>query len=205
MTTIIKSLVEWKVILLDTSIIIALIQHKHGNSTDERIKFIRHLISLLAKNNSGDGKSRVFAISSISICEILTRLTGEEKLNEINHLIGGSEITYYNFDIETALSFSDQLRPELSIKKLNKKASKKGEKIGDIAIAREWIVRDMMILMNGKINKVDVALTVDKKTFYPLANDLNIFCALAYKEYWKYGPMFLISYDHDKALRENLQ
>ncbi len=67
-------------------------------------------------------------------------------------------------------------------------------------MARQWISKDYMIAMTGFVKGVDVILTVDKNTFYPICNDFKTStCILSYPELFEHSEQFILSYHYDKA------
>lgn len=198
-----KGVLDWKTILLDTSIIASLFNSENPNSTDDKITFIRELINYLSDSDASDGKPRRFLIPSIVLTELLVKENDQEKIKRILRVLNSSNVEFIDFDVETALLFNHQLYPYLTKDQLHMFAKEFGFRTNDFMMAREWINRDFMIIMCGVSNKVDVILTADKKTFYPLTKKADAFCALAYREYFEKPHRSVTKYYHEKAFKAN--
>lgn len=198
-----KGVLDWKTIMLDTSIIASLFNSENPKSTDDKITFIRELVDYLSDSDASDGKPRRFLIPSIVLTELLVKENDQAKIKRILRVLNSSNIEFIDFDVETALLFNYQLYPYLSKDQLHSFAKEFGFQTHDFMMAREWINRDFMIIMCGVSNKVDVILTADKKTFYPLTKKVNAFCALAYREYFEKPHRSVTKYYHAKVLEEN--
>lgn len=193
-----KPITEWENILIDTGVILALF--KSQKSTDPGVLFVRKLIDYLTKSKTGNSKDRLIYISTISLSEILLKESGEEKISRILKVIDSNNIVFTAFEIDTALSFNTRLQPYLERAGLHIKAREIGFKTNDFAMAREWISRDYMIAMSGFTEKVDVIITLDKNTFYPICNDFKTStCILAYGELFECSEQFVIKYHYDKV------
>ncbi|WP_298531105.1 hypothetical protein [uncultured Algibacter sp.] len=199
-----KGILDWKVIMLDTSIILALFTSEKEGVTDDRVLFTRELIDYLNSSNASDKKPRKFLVSSIVISEILTRENDSEKIKKILRVLDSENVEFVDFDLETSLLFNNQLYPHLGSKTLNKLAESYGFKSHEFMMAREWITRDFMIIMSGASNKADVILTADYKTFYQLANKSDVFCALTYRHLFEKPYKSATNYYHDKAKSQYL-
>lgn len=180
-----KPINEWENILLDTSIICSLFTSENNDVTDEVILFVKEFIRYLTHNKSNKGNERHFYISTITISELLTSENDLEKIKRIIAVIDSSNVNFIDFDLNTSLIFNRDLHPILSKKKLNELADNYGFKSHNYLMAREWIIRDLMIIESGKSQDVDVILTTDKKTFYPLCEKANACCILTYPEYFR--------------------
>ncbi len=204
MAVIDKGILDWKVIMLDTSIICALFTSENTKVKDDRILFTRELIDYLNNSKASDDKPRKFIISSIVISELLTRENDSEKIKKVLRVLDSDNVEFVDFDLETSLLFNNQLYPYLANKELNKLASSFGFKSHEYMMAREWITRDFMIIMSGVSNKADVILTADYKTFYQLANKSDAFCALTYRSLFEKPYKSATKYYHDKAKSDYL-
>ena len=198
-----KGVLDWKTILLDTSVIASLFNSENPKSTDDKITFIRELIDYLSDSNASDGKPRKFLIPSIVLTELLVKENDQEKIKRILRVLNSSNVEFIDFDVDTALLFNHQLYPYLTKEQLHSFAEEFGFKTNDFMMAREWINRDFMIIMCGVSNKVDVILTADKKTFYPLTKKVNAFCALVYREYFEKPHRSVTKYYHAEAFEGN--
>jgi len=204
MAVIEKPMLEWKRIMLDTSVICSLFLSENKKCADKDVLFIRKLVDYLSESKSGDKKERTFLVSAISITEILSKENDQEKIKKILRTLNSSNVEFVDFDLQTSLLFNYHLYPHLSVPKLNDYAKEFGFKTNEFMMAREWISRDFMIMMSGSRHESDVILTGDKKTFYRLAEKADIFCALAYPNYFEQGKTYITSYKHKDVISENL-
>tara|TARA_R100000935_G_scaffold46100_1_gene69289 strand:+ start:1541 stop:2185 length:645 start_codon:yes stop_codon:yes gene_type:complete len=198
-----KTVVDWEVIMLDTSVLVALFHSENPKTVDDDVLFTRELIDYLNSSNSGENKPRKFIISSISISEILVKENDQEKIKRILRVLNSDNVEFVDFDFETGLLFNKELYVHLSKEKLHEYAKEFGFKTNDYMMAREWITRDFMIIMSGVSNKADVILTADKKTFYPLAIKANAFCGLTYRKYFEKPHRSVTKYYHNEVLKDN--
>jgi hypothetical protein len=196
-----KTIIEWKTIMLDTSVIVSLFLSENTDSKDDRVLFIRELIDFLNNSSSGDGKPRKFLISTIVLTELLVKENDQEKIKRILRVLNSSNVEFVDFDIETSLQFNHHLYPYLSKDILHEFAKEFGFKSNDYMMAREWINRDFMIIMSGVSNNVDVILSADHRTFYPLANKANAFCALMKRDLFEKPFKSVLKYYHKDAVK----
>jgi predicted nucleic acid-binding protein len=194
-----KLIIDWKRILIDTSIICNLFNSEKEGIEDQTIIFIRKLIDFLNNQRSSDSKERTFLISTVTISELLTKEQDAEKIKKILKVLNSDNVEFIPFDFETSLSFNRFLYPHLSNKSLNRKAEIYGFKTHEFMMAREWISRDLMILCSGLEHGADVVITADKNTMYPSAIDLNMFCVLAYPELFETFGSAVTSYKYDEV------
>lgn len=204
MAVIEKSIIEWKRIMLDTSIVLSLFLSENPKNIDQRVVFIRKLIDYLDSTNSGDNQKRTFLVSSIAVTEMLTKENDQEKIKKILRVLNSGNVEFIDFDLNTALMFNYHLYPHLSKTTLHEYAKQFGFKTNEYMMAREWINRDFMIVMAGLRHNADVVLTADVKTFYPLAEKSNAFCALAYPRFFDQSKMHILGYKHKDAQQELL-
>jgi hypothetical protein len=89
------------------------------------------------------------------------------------------------------------MQPYLKKTAIHKKAAELGFVTNDYGMARQWISKDYMIAMTGFTKKVDVIITLDKKTFYPICTDFGVTeCILGYPELFKHSEQFIFEYDY---------
>jgi predicted nucleic acid-binding protein len=194
-----KYIRDWNKIFLDTSILCNLFRSEFPDVSDPTVLFVRKLISFLSKNKASGNKDRVFLISTITISELLTREQDSDKIKKILRVLNSENVEFVDFDFETSLTFNRVLYPYLSKDALHARAKEFGFKVHEFMMAREWISKDLMILCSAAELGADVVLTVDKNTMYPQANDLNIFCALAFPELFTVFGTAVTSYDTEKV------
>ncbi|HEY4061168.1 MAG TPA: hypothetical protein VGM30_04670 [Puia sp.] len=194
-----KQIKDWRKILLDTSILCALFRSEFGKM-DSQTEFVLRLINYLSKNKTAEGIDRTFYVSAITISELLTREHDSEKIKRIIRLVNSRNVEFIDFDLDCALVFNARLYPHLDKVALHKMAEQVGFKSNDFMMAREWISRDYMIVMSGVSKNVDVIITADKKTFYPICQNINqLDCILAYPELFEETEQYILRYHDDKV------
>jgi hypothetical protein len=161
-----KLIKDWKRILIDTSIICNLFNSEKGSVTDTTTLFIRLLVDFLNDQKASDKKDRTFLVSTITISELLTKENDSEKIKKILNVLNSDNIEFIDFDFETSLRFNRILYPYLSKKELNKRASAYGFKTHELMMAREWISKDLMILVSGLEKGIDAVITADRNTCF---------------------------------------
>ncbi len=178
---------NWRNIMLDTSVIIKLF-HALGNTKDDEPKFVLDLLRYLSSNKAAisESQDRFFYISAITISEIWSKSTLQTHRERIMEAINHRNILFVSYDEEIAQHINDKYHSILSNKKLNKFA----EEISfgnDLKMAREWILKDVMIIGTSDYMKCDVLLTNDKNTLMPMADKLGVFSALCHPDYFEFN------------------
>lgn len=175
-----RKMAECTRVFLDTSIIIDLF---NTSNTNERTKFVRHLIDSLNNLSSVKGKQRVFYVSAVTIGEMVkfASKTSEEVIIDLLQLLHAQDLEIAHYTDTVALHQNVLFKDYLSKKKLNALIEKLNLFPHDYVLAREYISRDFMIIATAHEKNADVILTSDKNTFLPIAKDLNIFCVVAEK------------------------
>lgn len=189
-----KPIKDWENILLDTGIIMALFRGQDPAIKDERYLFVKNAIKFLSTSTTQTKKARKFLISTITISEILSREQDTEKIKRIMKILDSENIEFVDFDLSTSLLFNHDLYPHLANKNMNMLAKEFGFKTGDYMMAREWINRDMMILESAKNANVDIVLSLDKNTFLPLANKINVPCAYCDSRNFEHSHGIMLSF-----------
>lgn len=195
-----KQIKDWHRIVLDTTLMCALFRSQTSQTMDAQTEFVVRLIAYLTKSKTSDGRERVFYISTITLSELLTKEQDSEKIKRILKVVNSRNVEFIEFDLNTALQFNAHLYPHLDKPSLHKLAEQIGFKTGDYMMAREWITRDFMIIMAGVSKNADVILTADRKTFYPIATEINrLDCVLVYPELFEQSEQFILRYHDDKV------
>ncbi len=195
-----KQIKDWKKILLDTTMLCALFRSEDSENTDSQTQFVLKLVNYLSKNKTSENNERIFYVSAITLSELLTKEHNSEKIKRILRLLNSKNVEFIDFDLDTSLQFNAQLYPHLSKKSLHQIATQVGFKTNDYMMAREWITRDYMIVMCGVSRNVDLVLTADKNTFYPICQNINqLDCVLAYPELFEQSEQYILKYHYDKV------
>jgi hypothetical protein len=195
-----KQVKDWGKILVDTTLLCVLLRSETSTPADDQAQFVLKLISYLSKNKTSDGKERTFYVSAITLSELLMREHDSEKIKRIVRLLNSRNVEFIDFDLDTALLFNAQLYSFLGKSSLHQMAEQVGFKTNDYMMAREWISRDYMIIMSGVSRNVDIVLTADKKTFFPICKNINrLDCALAYPQLFETTDQYILKYYDDRV------
>lgn len=178
---------NWRNILLDTSVIIKLF-HALGNTKDDEANFVLDLMRYLATNKAelSESSQRLFHISAITISEIWAKSTNQTHTERIINALQPQNVVFVSYDEDIAQHINDKYHSILSNQKLNKFA-KEISFGNDLKMAREWILKDVMIIGTSDYMECDVLLTNDKNTLIPMADKLDVFSALCHPDYFEYN------------------
>lgn len=178
---------NWRNILLDTSVIIKLF-HALGNTKDDEANFVLDLMRYLATNKAelSESSQRLFHISAITISEIWAKSTNQTHTERIINALQSQNVVFVSYDEDIAQHINDKYHSILSNQKLNKFA-KEISFGNDLKMAREWILKDVMIIGTSDYMECDVLLTNDKNTLIPMADKLDVFSALCHPDYFEYN------------------
>lgn len=186
---------EWENIFLDTSIVFSYIQATRDNNTDSDCDFVKRVIDDLSSNPTTSGKKRKFYLSAISIAEMYDKSTDRKKTELIVSKMNISTMTYVAFDTDIAEHMTSTYHAVLGRIKQNNLAKKIGYPEYDMAIVREWITKDLMIIASADYLQCDVILTIDEKTLLPLCNEINYFCSVCDKPRFNCNDKYIFEYN----------
>jgi hypothetical protein len=93
--------------------------------------------------------------------------TDQKKTERIISKMKVGMMIYVSFDIDIAEHMTSTYHSILGTEKQNKLAKKLSFPQYDMAIVREWITKDLMIIASAVYLKCDVVLTIDESTFLP--------------------------------------
>jgi hypothetical protein len=177
-----KPIKEWKYVFLDTSVIIDFLQnperHTKNPKVQERIKRTQKLINYLG--NSNNGNRCVFYISAVSLSELIKLSRPENIGQEVALIFNTSDVVFMDFTKSIANRLQKSLEHFLPdgekhkfIKKLEKSLNEQ-----DVYNSRQWVSDDLKIAATAEstVRKLDVLLTGDRNTFFPIAEKLEIPC-----------------------------
>lgn len=190
----IKPIKDWENIFLDTSIIINLFLSLKDGVTDDMAMFVNRLIKYLNENNGASNNPRTFYISSITISEIWNK-SEYGKSEEIIKALNSHNVTFAAFDNYIAEHIDKNYHSILNKAKLNDFARELSWPEHDLVMAREWILKDTMIVASSDYYDCDVLLTTDVKTMYPVAEKMNVPCAVAYEENFEIEGKYFMKYN----------
>ena len=62
-------------------------------------------------------------------------------------------------------------------------------------IVSEWMTKDLMIVGTAHYENCDVVITLDERTFSPLANEVGFYCCIAKIENFNESENYIFEYD----------
>ncbi|TDO26557.1 hypothetical protein [Sediminibacterium goheungense] len=172
------SYLQWEHIFLDTSTIFAYMQGSRENNTDSDCAFVKRLIDDLNTNKSTGKQKRNFYISAVSIGEMYDKSTNIKKTESLVKKMNISTMTYVPYDTDVAEHMTSNYHKILGTTKQNSLARTLGFPEHDLVMAREWIIKDLMIIASADYFKCDTVLTIDEKSFLPLCKEVNYYGCL---------------------------
>lgn len=176
----VDSISTWKYIFLDTSVIIDLLQNperleknkKHQN----RVIDTKKLFNYFKLSKEKYDTKYVFYISSVTISELT--LIGDDLLNILLQVFSSGDITFVDFTKEIAFNISKNVKsfvPKYSYNQLVSHIEKNIANENSIINTRNWVEDDLKIVCSAKLlNRLDVVLTADEKTFSPICENLKV-------------------------------
>ena len=185
---------DWENILLDTTAIFAYIQATRETNTDPRCDFVKRLIDDLNTKKTTSGKRRTFYISAISIAEMYDRSTDQKKTERIVQKLRINGLNFVPFDTDVAEHMTHNYHPVLGTDK-QKQITKELNLPGEGTIAREWVTKDLMIIATADYYKCDTAITLDARTFEPLAKRVNYHCCVALEPKFNLNTEYIFEYN----------
>ena len=190
---------DWTKIFIDTGALLELYKSK-GSNPDNRAQFVGRLFDYLSQSQSSKG-DRTFYLSPITLSEILTIETGEDKIRKAVDALHNSNLEFVPFDEEIASQLNADLWEYLGRDKLNEIARQQGTQESKLAIAREIINKDLMIIGSSKFKECDIILTGDKN-FYSLAFSTGVYCAYCDERYFDISGKYITRYNHPLSEKE---
>jgi hypothetical protein len=185
---------QWEHIMLDTTIIFAYIQAARESNADPKCTFVKRLIDDLNSNKSTNKSKRHFYISAISISEMYERSTEMKKTEKIVGKMNVSTMTYVSFDTDIAEFMTSNYHPVLGTEKQKAITKELGLPLEDGILAREWITKDLMIIATADYLKCDTVLTLDERTFLPMAKKVDYFCCIAKQDKFNLNDTYIFEY-----------
>lgn len=176
-----KPIKEWKYVFLDTSVIIDFLQnpekHARNPQVQKRIVLTQKLINNLGSSDKGN--KCLFYVSAVSLSELIKSSRPDNIAQEIALIFNTSDVVFVDFTKNIANLLQRSLESYLPdgqkhilIKQLEKKLN-----VENVHNARQWVSDDLKIAATAhSVKKLDVLLTGDKRTFYPIAEKLGIPC-----------------------------
>lgn len=172
---------NWRYIFLDTSVIIDLLQNpeklKKNKKHYDRVTDTKKLFKYFDLSKEKSNKKFIFYISSITVAELTVDL-GTDLYELLLNLFKSGDLTFVDFTKEIAFSISKNVRefvPDYSYNQLVSHLQKNIKDENSITNTRNWIEDDLKIACSANLlNKLDIVLTADEKTFSPICEKLNI-------------------------------
>ena len=178
-----KPIKEWKYVFLDTSVIIDFLKNpeKHAKNlpVQKRIILTQKLINNLGASQNGN--KCLFYVSAVSLSELIKSSRPDNIAQEVALIFNTSDVVFVDFTKNIAnllqRSLEDYLPDGLKhtfIKQLENKLNAE-----NVQNARQWVSDDLKIAATAKsLKKLDVLLTADKNTFFPIAEKLELPCLI---------------------------
>lgn len=188
------SYLQWEHVFLDTSIIFSYIQATRENNTSEECTFVKRVIDDLNINKSTGGHKRNFYVSAVSIGEMYDKSTNIKKTETIVNKMNISTMTYVPYDTDIAEHMTSNYHNILGTEKQNAFARALGYPQHDMVMAREWIIKDLMIIASADYFKCDAVLTMDERSFLPLCKEVDFFGCLCKKERFNHNDAYIFDY-----------
>ena len=185
---------QWEHIFLDTSIIFSYIQATREDNTDEKCKFVKRIIDDLNANKSTTKQKRSFYVSAVSIGEMYDKSADIKKTEAIVKKMNVSTMTYVSYDTDIAEHMTSNYHAILGTTKLNNLAKALNFPNYDMAMAREWIIKDLMSIASADYLKCDAILTIDEKSFLPLCKTVDFFGCHCVKEKFNQNDTYIFDY-----------
>lgn len=177
----IPAIKTWKYVFLDTTVIVDLLvnpdRFNKNPEVKERILRTQMLFEALQKINRERGEIW-FLISAVTLGE-LTKTEDETSVkNDIIRLLNTEQVVIIDYGASIAEFVSKGLGKYIENRHVNsllKEFELVRKEGGNVINARNWVSDDLKIAATAKTyKKIDVLLTGDKKTFFPIAQKLNI-------------------------------
>ena len=165
---------DWERIFLDTCTIIEYLRASNVTTNAPKALFAKRLIDDLTSTYVPNTKKRrTIVISAISISEIITITSDIELRSKILTVFNASDVEIVPWSRAVAVHSNNFCKGYLSKKELNKLADATIPGIANKAVAREYLLKDYMLVTSTDFFKCDVVLTHDVNTFIPIAHALN--------------------------------
>ncbi|MBS1630004.1 MAG: PIN domain-containing protein [Bacteroidetes bacterium] len=179
---------EWEHIFLDTCIIIDYLHAKRNPGHATRADYVKKILDDLLTKKTASGANRKFYVSAITISELLDKSDDKPKAERLVKQLNASDLTYVAFDNDIAGFMTANYHAILGTDKLRAISRELSWPEHDLVLAREWVSKDLMIIASAHSLDCDVVLTVDWKTFYPVAEKVDCFCALVLEDNFNISP-----------------
>ena len=179
----IKAIKDWKYIFLDTSVIIDYLSDATKFSKNppqkERIEKIQQLFDkILAEKED----KVIIYISAITLAELTKTNLPDNITNEMIELFYFSDVMFVEFNAQTASLLQKDLEKYLGTSQKHQflKELETVRRNEGTMSARQWVADDLKIVATAKtrsnLDKLDVILTSDTKTFIPFAQKFQLPC-----------------------------
>lgn len=147
-------------------------------SIDPKAVFAKRVIDDLTTTfvHNNPKKRRTIVVSAISISEIVTITSDVELKNKILTVFNASDVDIVPWSRAVAVYSNIFCQGYLSKKQLNILADDTLPSIDNKVLAREYLLKDYMLITSASFYKCDVILTGDGKTFVPVADILQFPC-----------------------------
>ncbi len=178
-----KPIKEWRHVFLDTSVIIDYLQnserHARNPSVQKRIISTQALINYVGGLDEEGNTKCAFYVSAVTLAELVKTAKPENVAQEISLVFNTANVVFVDFSRNIANRLQQSLANFLPdnhkhefIRSLEKTLSE-----NHVMNARQWVSDDLKIAASASIIKrLDVILTADRRTFFPITEKLEIPC-----------------------------
>lgn len=191
---------DWEHIFLDTTIIFCYFHALRTPGNDPKSDFVKQLLDDLMFNRSRRENQRQFYMSAISISEMLDKSEEIPKTEKIIRDLRVQNMTYVSFDEEIAEYMTSNYHQILGTNKQKTLSKLFGFQDVNMVMVREWMTKDAMIIASSDFYDCDVVLTVDERTFFPLADAVGHFSALVKQEHFSINGSTIWAYNYPEHL-----
>ena len=186
---------SWKRILIDTSVIIRVINHRKNKK--EENKFANQIVEYLSNTEAQvtDKKTtqRSLFVSAISIAEIIDSAQAENgnKTKMIVEALNAKNLEIIDFDEDVAEIYNLQFIEKLGVDYQKNALSRWG--VDYTKVNREILTKDLMILGCGLYREVDAVLCMDKG-MYKIGRECGINMVYTDPKYFNYNETYVFEF-----------
>jgi hypothetical protein len=103
-------------------------------------------------------------------------------------------MTFMPFDTGIADFMTSNYHAVLGTEKQKQISKELGLPLIEMQLAREWITKDLMIIATADYLHCDTVLTLDERTFLPMAKKVDYFCCTAKEPKFNLDDTYIFEY-----------
>jgi hypothetical protein len=178
-----KPIKDWRNIFLDTSVIVDYLQNPERHSKNpvvqKRIINTQALIRSVTELDKENNTKCFLYVSAVTLAELMKTNRPDNIAQEVAQIFNTADVVFVDFSRSIANWLQRSLESYLPdnhkyefIRSLEKALSE-----NHVMNARQWVSDDLKIAASaGSVKRLDVILTADRRTFYPIAEKLELPC-----------------------------